>query len=77
MYRLQLLLLVVLLITVLMSHSVIYLEYFMSMSHGVNKKAPTIVSPPPLPLTGFHQAYCFTSNNLSTFFCSDLTNRLF
>ena len=46
----------------------------MSMSHGVNKKAPTIVSPPPLPLTGFHQAYCFSSNNLSTFFCSDLTD---
>ena len=50
----------------------------MSMSHGVNKKAHTIVSanlpPPHLPLTGFHQACCFTSNSLSTFFCSDLTD---
>ena len=44
MYQLQLLLLLILLITVLVSH-VIYLEYFIPMSHGVNKKAPTIVSP--------------------------------
>ena len=65
MCQLQLLLLVILLITVLVSHNVIY--------RGVNKKAPTIVSPTP-PLTGFHQAYCFTSNTLSTFFCSDLTD---
>ena len=49
MFQLQLLLLVILLITVLMSHNVIHLEYFMPMSHGVNKKAPTIVSPNPSP----------------------------
>ena len=49
MCQLQLLLLVILLITVLVSHNVIYLEYFMPMSHGVNKKVPTIVSPTPLP----------------------------
>ena len=45
----------------------------MPMSHGVNKKAP-IISTLPLPLTGFHQACCFTSNTLSTFFCYDLTD---
>ena len=39
MCQLQLLLLVILLITVLVSHNVIY--------HGVNKKAPTTVSPTP------------------------------
>ena len=49
MRQLQLLLLVILLITVLVSDNVIYLEYFMPMSHRVNKKAPTIVSPTPLP----------------------------
>ena len=41
MCQLQLLLLVILLITVLVSHNVIY--------YGVNKKAPTIVSPTPPP----------------------------
>ena len=49
MCQLQLLLLVILLITVFVSHNVIYLEYFMPMSHGVNKKAPTAVSPTPTP----------------------------
>ena len=34
-------------ITVLVSHNVMYLEYLMPMSHGVHKKAPTIVSPHP------------------------------
>ena len=47
MCQLQVLLFVMLLITVLVSHSVIYLQYFMPMSHGVNKKAPVIVSPTP------------------------------
>ena len=47
MCQLQLLLLVMLLIIVLVSHSVIYFEYFMPMSYGINKKAPTIVSPHP------------------------------
>ena len=42
MCQLKLLLLLILLITVLVSHNVIYLEYFMPMSHGVNRKAPTI-----------------------------------
>ena len=45
MCQLQLLSLVILLITD--THNVIYLEYFKPMSHGVNKKAPTIVSPTP------------------------------
>ena len=40
-------------ITVLVSHNVICLGYLMSMNHGVKKKAPLIVSPPPLPLTRF------------------------
>ena len=71
MCQLQVLLFVMLLITVLVSHSVIYLQYFMPMSHGVNKKAPVIVSPTP-PTNSFHEACCFTSNNLSTLFCSDL-----
>ena len=43
MCQLDLLLLLILLVTVLVSHSVIYLEYFMPMSHGVDKKAPIIV----------------------------------
>ena len=50
-----------------------YLEYFMPMSHGVNKKAPTFVSLIP-PLTGSHKASCFASNTLSSFFCSDRTD---
>ena len=37
-------------ITVLVSHNVIC---FGAMSYGVNKKAPPIVSPPLLSLTGF------------------------
>ena len=73
MCQLQLLLLAILLITVLVSQNVIYVEYFMPMSHGVNKKAPTNVSP-TLPITSFHRACCFTSSNLSAFFCSDLTD---
>ena len=47
MCQLQLLLLAILLITVLVSQNVIYVEYFMPMSHGVKKKAPTNVSPTP------------------------------
>ena len=47
MCQLQLLLLVILMITVLVSHNVMYLEYLIPMSHGVHKKAPTIVSPHP------------------------------
>ena len=53
MCQLQLLLLVILLITVLVSHNNIYLEYFMPMSPGVNKKAPTIASSNPSPLQVF------------------------
>ena len=45
--------------TVLVSHNVICFRYFMPMSHGVNKKAPTIVSPHPSPLLGFHQCLLF------------------
>ena len=49
MFQLQLVLLVILLIPVLVSHNVIYLEHFMPMSYGVNKKAPTIVIHNPHP----------------------------
>ena len=39
---------------------------------GVNKKAPPIVSPNPLPYQVFTRLVCcFTRNILSTFFCSD------
>ena len=40
-------------ITALMSHNVISFVYFVPMSHGVSKKAPTFVSRPHLPLTTF------------------------
>ena len=49
MCQLQLLFLIILLIAVLVSHNVIYLEYFMPVSHDVNKKAPTIISPHSSP----------------------------
>ena len=73
MCQLQLLFLVILLITVSVSHNVIYFEYFMLMSHGAIRRLLEL-SPPTLPLAGFHQACCFTSNTLSTFFCSDVTD---
>ena len=38
-------------ITVLVSENVICFAYFMSMSHGINKNAPTIVAPLLLPTT--------------------------
>ena len=59
-------------ITVLVSHNVFCFIYFMSLSHGVNKKAPpvsSLQSPPFQVFTRF--VCCFTTNNLSTFFCSD------
>ena len=39
--------------TVLVSQNVICFDNFMPMSHDVNKKAPTIVFPLPLPLARF------------------------
>ena len=40
--------------------------------HGVNKKAPPVVSSTPLPYQVFTRLVCcFTRNTLSTFFCSD------
>ena len=39
--------------TMLLSHNVICFGHFMPMSHGANKKAPTIVSPPLLSLNRF------------------------
>ena len=45
----------------------------MLMSHGAIRRLLEL-SPPTLPLAGFHQACCFTSNTLSTFFCSDVTD---
>ena len=32
-------------ITVLVSHNIIFFEFFMPMSHGFNKKTPSSVSP--------------------------------
>ena len=61
MCQLQLLLLMILLITVLVSHNVMCQGSYNFLS-------------PQLPLTGFQQACCFTGNNLSTFFCSDITD---
>ena len=37
----------------MVSHNIICFGYFNRMSHGVNKKAPPIVSPSPLTLTRF------------------------
>ena len=39
--------------TMLLSHNFICFGHFMPMSYGTNKKAPTIVSPPPLSLNRF------------------------
>ena len=60
-------------ITVLVSHKVIYFGYFIPTSHGVNKKAPPIVSSTtPLPYHVLTRFACyFTRDSLSTFFCSD------
>ena len=43
-------------ITTLLSDNVISFGYFMPMSYGINKKAPTSVSPPspPFPQPSFH-----------------------
>ena len=71
MYQLQLLLLVILLITMLVSHNVIYLEYFIPMSHGVNKKAPTIVSPQLSPQQVFTRLVVLQVILYQPFFCSD------
>ena len=58
-------------ITLLLSHTVIFFRYFISLSHGVNKKAPP--SAPLLPSL-YHvftrYVYCFTVNTLPTLFCS-------
>ena len=59
-------------ITVLVSHNIIYFRYFMLTSHGVNKKAPPVVSPTLFPYQVFTRfAFYFTRNTLSTFFCSE------
>ena len=60
-------------ITVSISHNVICFRYFMPMRHGVNKKAPPVVSPTSPPYQVFNRFICcFTRNTLSNFFCSDL-----
>ena len=62
-------------ITVSASHNVICFGYFMPMSHGVNKKSPTIASlhfPTNQVFTRF--VCCFTRNTLWTFFYSALTD---
>ena len=46
------------------------------MSHGVNKKAHTIVSPLPPNHVFTRFVCCFTRNTLSTFLCSDLQKLL-
>ena len=63
-------------ITVSVSHNVICFEYFMPISHGVNKKAPRIVSlNPPTNQVFTRLVCCFIRNTLSTlFFCSALTD---
>ena len=44
----------------------------MSMSHGINKETPTIVSPHLSPLPDFHQVYLlFFRKYLMNLFCSD------
>ena len=57
-------------ISLLVPRSVICFGYFMPMSYGVNKGAPTIVSPhtpsPNQVFTGF--VHCITRNTLSIFF---------
>ena len=59
-------------ITVLVSQNVICFGYFMSMSHGINKETPTVVSPHLSPLPGFHQVYLlFFRKYLMNLFCSD------
>ena len=62
-------------ITVSASHNAICFGYFMPMSHGVNKKSPTIASlhfPTNQVFTRF--VCCFTRNTLWTFFYSALTD---
>ena len=61
-------------ITVLVSQNVVCFGYFMPMTHGVNKKAPKVVSFHTSPLNQDFTRFvcCFTRNTLSTFFCSDL-----
>ena len=73
MFQLQLILFVILLITVL-CHMMLYTMNILCLWAMLSIKRLLQLSPPPLPLTGFHQACCFRSNNLSTFFCSDLTD---
>ena len=59
----------------LVSHNFICFGYSMSMSRGVNKKAPKIVPPIPPPNHVFPRfVRSFTRNTLWTFFCSDLTD---
>ena len=59
-------------ITVLVSRNAISFGYFIPRSHGVNKKAPPIVSPTLLPYQVFTRfACCFTRNSLSILFFSD------
>ena len=73
MCQLQLFLLVILLITVLVSHNVIYFEYFMPMSLGINKKAPTMPmshvvnkkAPTIVPLTPFPNRFSQRNNAFS------------
>ena len=68
MYQLSILLLVIL----LMSRNVIFFEYFMPMSHVVNKTLPSISSTPPFPYHLFTRFLCCcTIKTLSSLFCSD------
>ena len=58
-------------IAVLLSHNVTWFAYFMPMSHGINEKAPTIVSHQPSSPSPFGQVLigfvcCFIGNILST-----------
>ena len=60
-------------IAVLVSHSVIFFGYFMSLSHGINKKTPPSASYHP-SLTNYlvfiRFVCCFAIDSSSTLFCS-------
>ena len=52
----------------------IFQEFFWRVWAMTSIKKVLQLSPPTPPITGFHQVCCFTSNTLSTFFGSDLTD---
>ena len=56
-------------ITVLVSHNVICLEYFITMSHSIKRRLLQLSPHPPPPYQIFTKfVSCFARNTLSTFF---------